>query len=433
MQLQSRNSHLSGKRHAAAAEVEAEAYQERVLQATRAQEARKQWTCTICNIEMQIQNRDSHLSGNRHAIATQSREYFPECNNTASSSSTIAKILPANSGVSGITKDTIYATSDMTEVYGVSAVLVWQCTTCGCYVPLSLWQSHLSSVYHVQRLVEAIQVTYMAISQPQLQVSDNDLGEKGNLDYQGVAFGANALAAYLANHSSYKEAIPEFSVINSSLESAAQPNRRSRPETSVPTCPDCRTVLIGDNETTHSCPYPQSTPVPPTGPLDSFFLSFSDYQYDPSIPPAESFRSFSQGLRRWNDWDGYSPDTWKEYKEDVYARYQAALTKEFNLWFGTEDDIRAWHSLCRAIAIHPLPATCELCEEAVGNRHVNIVDLIQWAREREVGQVKIFETVKELSAYSYEENKIYRKDQLGQGVVLRHLLRHLAKVKPVRL
>jgi len=43
-----------------------------------------------------------------------------------------------------------------------------------------------------------------------------------------------------------------------------------------------------------------------------------------------------------------------------------------------------------------------------------------------VGQVRIFETVKELSEYSYEENKIYRKDQIGQGVVLRHLLRRLA-------
>ncbi|KAF4631765.1 hypothetical protein G7Y89_g6362 [Cudoniella acicularis] len=400
MQLQSRNPHLSGKRHAAAAEE----YQERILQATRTQEAGKQWTCTICNIEMQMQSRDSHLSGNRHAIATQSRleprTYFPECNNAASSSSATAKTLPANSGVGGITEDTIYATSDMTEVYGALAVLVWQCTTCSCYVPLSVRQSHLSSIDHVQKLVEAIKVTCMAIPQPQLQVSGNDLGERENLDYQDVVCGAKALAAYLVNHSSYKEAIPEFSAMNPLLESMAQPNRKSKPETCAPTCPDCRTDLVGDNETIHSCPYPQFTPVPSTGPLDSFFLSFSGYQYDPSIPPAESFRSFRRGLRRWSDWDGYSPDTWKEYEEDIYTRYQAALTQEFNLWFGTEDDIRAWHSLCRAIAIQPLPATCELCREAVRNRHVNIVDLIQWAREREVGQVKIFETVKELSTYA---------------------------------
>jgi len=187
MQLQSRNPHLSGKRHAAAAE-ELE-FRKRILQATGAQEATKQWTCTVCNIEMQMQSRDSHLSGNRHRIATQSRfkpgAYSPECNNNASRpSSTKTKILPANSGVGGITEDTIYATSDMTEVHGASAVLIWQCTTCCCYVPLSVKQAHLSSVDHVQKLVEAIKVTCMAISQPQLQVSGNDLGEKANWDYQ---------------------------------------------------------------------------------------------------------------------------------------------------------------------------------------------------------------------------------------------------------
>jgi hypothetical protein len=66
----------------------------------------------------------------------------------------------------------------------------------------------------------------------------------------------------------------------------------------------------------------------------------------------------------------------------------------------------------------------------VKKKHVNIVDLIQWAREREIGQVKIFRTVKELSEYSYEEGKIYTKDQLGQGAVLRYLLRHIAREAP---
>lgn len=65
----------------------------------------------------------------------------------------------------------------------------------------------------------------------------------------------------------------------------------------------------------------------------------------------------------------------------------------------------------------------------VRDRHVNIVDLIQWAREREEGRVRIFSTVRELSEYSYEEGKIYRKDQLGQGAVLRYLLRKLAEAR----
>jgi hypothetical protein len=61
----------------------------------------------------------------------------------------------------------------------------------------------------------------------------------------------------------------------------------------------------------------------------------------------------------------------------------------------------------------------------VQNRHVNIVDLIQWAREREEGHVPIFKSVKELAEYSFAEGKIYRKDQIKQGVVLKHLLRRL--------
>ena len=192
--MQSREAHLSGKRHAAAA---VEAYQERILQATRSrsQEAPKQWTCKICNIEMQLQSRDSHLSGNRHAMAThalQEEEFLARNDNnnnntTISSSSTKAnKVLSANFGVAGITGDTTYATSYLTEVHGASAVLVWPCAMCNCYVPLSLKQFHLSTLERVQKLLETIKVTCMAIPQPQVQASNNNFGEKEKekVDYQ---------------------------------------------------------------------------------------------------------------------------------------------------------------------------------------------------------------------------------------------------------
>jgi hypothetical protein len=31
--------------------------------------------------------------------------------------------------------------------------------------------------------------------------------------------------------------------------------------------------------------------------------------------------------------------------------------------YGAEDDLTAWHALCRAISVEPLPQTCEQCEE----------------------------------------------------------------------
>ena len=126
------------------------------------------------------------------------------------------------------------------------------------------------------------------------------------------------------------------------------------------------------NHTSSKVVTPESkpeTPTPSIGPLDAFFLSFPGYQYDPSIPPAESFHFLRRGLKGWNDWDRSFPATWKEYEKVVYTRYQAALTKEFNLWFGTEDDIRSWHSLCRAIEISPLPTTHKECQEVSSPSH----------------------------------------------------------------
>ena len=35
----------------------------------------------------------------------------------------------------------------------------------------------------------------------------------------------------------------------------------------------------------------------------------------------------------------------------AWDQYQEALTPEFKLWFGAEDDTAAWHSLCRAMKI----------------------------------------------------------------------------------
>jgi len=73
--------------------------------------------------------------------------------------------------------------------------------------------------------------------------------------------------------------------------------------------------------------------------------------------------------------------------------------------------------------------TTNLEYKAVRGRHVNIVDLIEWARKGEVGEVHIFNTVKELSDYSFANGKIYNRDQLGAGAVLTHLLRQLQKAR----
>ena len=92
-------------------------------------------------------------------------------------------------------------------------------------------------------------------------------------------------------------------------------------------------------------------------PLDVFFRSFPTFDYDPSLPPATSYAN----LRRHEGWRRGSAAS-----DDAWNRYQDALQSELHMWYGAENDLTAWHALCRAIGVEPLPKTCEQCE--VGDR-----------------------------------------------------------------
>ncbi|CAG8972327.1 hypothetical protein HYALB_00001730 [Hymenoscyphus albidus] len=153
-------------------------------------------------------------------------------------------------------------------------------------------------------------------------------------------------------------------------------------------------------------------------PLDVFFHSFPTFDYNPSLPPATSYANLRRhkGLYRGSD---ASTDAWN--------RYQDALQSELHMWYGAENDLTAWHALCRAIGVEPLPTTCDQCEEAVRRTHVNIVDLIDYGRSGSEEKVETFCDVAGLRAYTKETGKIFRNtfDQEGGNVVLRHLLRKI--------
>jgi hypothetical protein len=88
-------------------------------------------------------------------------------------------------------------------------------------------------------------------------------------------------------------------------------------------------------------------------PLDVFFHSFPTFDYDPSLPPATSYAN----LRKHEGWQRSSAAS-----DDAWNKYQDALQSELHMWYGAEDDLTAWHALCRAIGVEPLP-TCEQCEK----------------------------------------------------------------------
>ncbi|KAI9036176.1 C2H2-type zinc finger protein [Aspergillus affinis] len=160
--------------------------------------------------------------------------------------------------------------------------------------------------------------------------------------------------------------------------------------------------------------------APPSTPLNRFFQSFPQFEFDPNLPAAVSYAR----LQQFYGWKRGSVDS-----EEAWTKYQDALREEFSLWFGSENDLAAWHSLCRAVNLHPLPKTCSQCKTAIRKLYINIVDLIDWARGgRNVGGIRQFESLTELREYSKKSHKIFHNtlDDSGDGdVVLRHLLRFI--------
>ena len=122
------------------------------------------------------------------------------------------------------------------------------------------------------------------------------------------------------------------------------------------TCPSCNAIVTFQQKESHFCSNYNSKPSTIDGPLDSFFHLYQSFHYDASTPPAISFKLLQNHLQKRHRWAHDDPE-----REELWHRYQAALTQEFNLLFGVKDDLDAWHSLCRAVRITPLPTTCELC------------------------------------------------------------------------
>ncbi|KAL7942831.1 hypothetical protein V8C42DRAFT_140582 [Trichoderma barbatum] len=156
-------------------------------------------------------------------------------------------------------------------------------------------------------------------------------------------------------------------------------------------------------------------------PLDGFFTSFAGFAHDPYVSPEASWRA----LAEFKGWET------KEKSRTAWKRYQRALVKEVEMWFGNETDLTAWRTLCKAVGQVDPPNDIRKCKGILRNTHVNIVDLIAWGRrgggENEGRKVQVFKTVEDLGKYTRETNKVFAKADLlqynGGNVVLKHLLR----------
>ncbi|KAJ5458578.1 hypothetical protein N7475_009966, partial [Penicillium sp. IBT 31633x] len=152
-----------------------------------------------------------------------------------------------------------------------------------------------------------------------------------------------------------------------------------------------------------------------------FQRSFPLFRYDPTLSSSESFAQ----LKSFHGWGRNDPE-----ERSAWGRYQSALVEEVELWYGAEDDLDSWHSLCRSLGIQPLPVTCGQGVRRTRGLFVNIIDLIEWARsENQNIPVRRFPNLQVLREYSRRTNRIFPSSSLdeyhGGNVVLRHLLRFI--------
>ncbi|KAG6858211.1 hypothetical protein C0991_003269, partial [Blastosporella zonata] len=60
---------------------------------------------------------------------------------------------------------------------------------------------------------------------------------------------------------------------------------------------------------------------------------------------------------------------------------------------------------------------------AVKAKHVNLVDLVELPNSKT--PIRLFTSEKELSEYTRQQKKVFPRDNIKAGSLLRHLLRHI--------
>ena len=123
-------------------------------------------------------------------------------------------------------------------------------------------------------------------------------------------------------------------------------------ELSPPDTPD--TPVAEVTEVSEVTEVAQVAPPAPDTPLDLFFRLFPGFHYNHKASPEESFRQ----LKRFSHWDKNSRP-----EKTAWQKYQDALVKEVELWFGDTSDIHAWHHLCEAVGVRDPPPTITECKK----------------------------------------------------------------------
>lgn len=288
------------------------------------------WTCTVCSLTIPVDDGPSHLASNDHiahlsdftaaALASRLEELITLLNNISGEQLTYSSIPPG-----------IQAPEYLSAEKGTP-------------LRISSYSGSTSSESHTE--VKSAHMTPGVFSSTGgpfwvCEVCDRMMLQGSKSDHLAGKAHAKTLKSKSSVLSDYSHDIPAKSVT---------------PTKKTWTCPSCKAVLAIQEKRHHHCSSSEPKLSALEGPLDEFFRFYPSFFYDPSVPPATSFKLLRTHQQRQYRWAHKSIED-----DELWRSYQAALTQEFNLWFGIEDDLNAWQSLCRAVRISPLPTTIALC------------------------------------------------------------------------
>ncbi|KAF9043182.1 hypothetical protein BJ165DRAFT_1329405, partial [Panaeolus papilionaceus] len=162
-------------------------------------------------------------------------------------------------------------------------------------------------------------------------------------------------------------------------------------------------------------------------PVEEFFRQYENkpdvpFVYNPNESAPSNFKSLWKALDYPED-DDERHDLY-EFRQ-LKRAYNRALINQFNRIYGMKDNIEGWRALCRATGNTNPPREITECKAIMRRTHVNLVDLTEWIGSRSSRFVTIFENVKALSLYTLSNDKIFPRDELQAGDILKFFLRQI--------
>jgi hypothetical protein len=152
-------------------------------------------------------------------------------------------------------------------------------------------------------------------------------------------------------------------------------------------------------------------------PIAEYFAQYPDFNYCPSKDGWRQFGAFNALCTH----RGLTQEERSNELEEFKKTWYDVVNTEFD---GSTLD--HYQELCLHLGIWPAPDSVKECKDRVSTVFVNIVDLVQYRKERRAGKypdrVEKFSTLKELKQYSTREKKWY-PPEAAEAEMLKELLK----------